>query len=202
MNKINNKANIFHKYLLKKYLLVIFIVNTISSIGMSIFVGLESVNQDGNTMPLPFWLRNMLFLNSLSILAVVVFLFIFIKRKTEQIEKPEEKIVFFEKNKNSFENRFYISLFILMIPFLIVSGNTMLDSDETTNISCNVTSKEITETKKGGKTYIINAKCNDKSEYNLNVDAETWNKKKESSIITINTTKGGLGFQRIKKITY
>ncbi|MEK7434415.1 MAG: hypothetical protein AABZ74_14890 [Cyanobacteriota bacterium] len=202
MNKINNKANVFHKYLLKKYLLVIFIVNTISSIGMSIFVGLESVTQDGNTMPLPFWLRNMLLLNSLSILVVVIFLFIFIKRKTEHISTPEEKIVFFEKNKDSFENRFYISLFILMIPFLIVSGNTMLDSDETTNISCNINSKEITETKKGGKTYIINAKCNDKSEYDLRVTGDTWNRKKEASSIILTTTKGGLGFQRIKKITY
>lgn len=202
MNKINNQVNVFHKYLLKKYILAIFIVNTVSSIGLSIFVGLESVHQDGNTMPIPFWLRNMLLLNSLSIISVVIFLFIFIKRKTEQIKKPEEKILFFEKNKDSFETPFYISLFILMIPFLVVSGNTMLDSDETTNISCNVNSKEITETKKGGKTYIINAKCNDKREYDLRVDSDIWNRKKEGSVIILSATKGGLGFQRIKKITY
>lgn len=202
MNKINNQVNVFHKYLLKKYILAIFIVNTVSSLGMSIFTGLESIHQDGNTMPIPFWLRNMLLLNSLSIISVVIFLFIFIKRKTEHISSPEEKIVFFKKNKDSFETPFYISLFILMIPFLIVSTNTMLDSDETTNISCNVISKEVTETKKSGNTYIINATCNDKSEYNLRVDADTWNKKKEGSIIILSATKGGLGFQRIKKITY
>ena len=202
MDKTTPKNNIFYSYVIRNYLFLVLIINMASSITTSVFIGLESMSQDGNTIPLALWMRNLLLFNSLSIVGLLVFLFIFLKKKTDHIEKNEEKVIFLEANKRTLKNKFYILLFVMLMPTIVIVLNTVLDSEETQNIACGVYEKELLQNKKSSPSYLIKVKCTNKSEYDLRVNTETWNKEKQGDTIIINTTKGGLGLERIKKISY
>ena len=116
--------------------------------------------------------------------------------------KNEEKVIFLEENKKNIKNKLYLILFIMLIPTTIIVLNIVLDSEESKNIACGVYEKELIQNKKSGPSYLIKVKCTNKSEYDLRVNTETWNKEKQGDTIIITTTKGGLGLERIKKISY
>lgn len=202
MSTNNNRTNVFYSYIIKTYLFHIIIVNTIASMVVTTFIGFEGVTEDGQTIPLSGAMRTLLLLNSFTIILALLFIFIFIKKKTDHIELLEEKVRFLKKHKAELKGKFYIVLVMLTIPALIISGNSLLDSNEVKNNPCGVYSKESKESQKTGTTYILNVRCDNKNEYAIKVDYNTWNKEKEGSKVIISTTSGGLGLERIKKISY
>ncbi len=196
-----NKKEKMISYIIRKYILILFVSSSFSSIIMTFFIALDSIDSSGNNIPLSFGSRIFLFLNFLSVLFGLVFIIFYLKKITSKIEDIEEKIIFMEENKAHIRKKIYIVCLIVLFPSLFVAGNTLFDSREIKNIACDIKSKDFTENKKTGKSYYLNIKCGNQNQLKIRVTNEIWQKKNEGEKIIIGANSGAFGLQRIRKIS-